>query len=225
MEVTPMHRLFFKTVHLPYASLNACTGMENTDLYFIRGILNNEAPVLGEIYRRFLPVLYGMLRRNGGTFEDAKDVFQEALVVVFHHAARPGFQLTAPFQSYLLGIGRFIWLRQLKKNARQEVTFEPEEGFNMEDDLEQKIFESEKRNLFREKFERLGADCRQLLQRFFDRESLLHIAEDMGYTADYIKKKNKVCKGKLMEMIQNDPRFGEIASHIRLPKTDTDFNE
>jgi RNA polymerase sigma factor (sigma-70 family) len=198
--------------------------MENTDMYFIRGILNNEAPVLGEIYRKFLPVLFGMLRRNGGTFEDAKDVFQEALVVVFHHAARPGFQLTSPFQSYLLGIGRFIWLRQLKKNARVEVTFEMEEGFDIEEDLEQKIFESEKRNLFREKFERLGADCRQLLQRFFDREPLLHIAEDMGYTADYVKKKNKVCKGKLMEMIQNDPRFGEITSHIRLSKTDTDFN-
>ncbi len=195
---------------MPNASLGAYIAMENTDLYFIRGILNNEAPVLSEIYRRFLPVLFGMLRRNGGTFEDAKDVFQEALVVVFHHAARPGFQLTAPFQSYLLGIGRFIWLRQLKKNARLEVTSEPEERFDIEEDLEQRIFESEKRNLYREKFKRLGADCRQLLQRFFDREPLLHIAEDMGYTADYVKKKNKVCKAKLMELIQNDPRFGEI---------------
>ena len=50
----------------------------------------------------------------------------------------------------------------------------------------------------------------EVLQRFFDREPLLHIAEDMGYTADYVKKKNKVCKAKLMELIQNDPRFGEI---------------
>ena len=208
---------------MPDASLDAHTVMENTDLYFIRGILNNEAPVLGEIYRKFLPVLFGMLRRNGGTFEDARDVFQEALVVVFHHAARPGFQLTASFQSYLLGIGRFIWLRQLKKNARMEVTSDLEEGFDIDEDLEQKIFESEKRNLFREKFDRLGPDCRQLLQRFFDREPLLHIAEDMGYTADYVKKKNKVCKAKLMELIQNDPRFGEITSHIRLSKTSPDF--
>ncbi len=208
---------------MPDASLDAYTGMENSDMYFIRGILNNEAPVLGEIYRKFLPVLFGMLRRNGGTFEDARDVFQEALVVVFHHAARPGFQLTAPFQSYLLGISRFIWLRQLKKNARMEVTSDLEEGFDIDEDLEQKIFESEKRNLFREKFDRLGPDCRQLLQRFFDREPLLHIAEDMGYTADYVKKKNKVCKAKLMELIQNDPRFGEITSHIRLSKTSPDF--
>ncbi|MBK6997935.1 MAG: sigma-70 family RNA polymerase sigma factor [Lewinellaceae bacterium] len=96
--------------------------MEHNDLHYIKGILSNDSASLETLYRKFLPPLYGMLRRNGGSFEDAKDVFQEAIVVVFHHAARPGFQLTAPFQSYLLGIGRYIWLRQLKKNARTEVT-------------------------------------------------------------------------------------------------------
>jgi DNA-directed RNA polymerase specialized sigma24 family protein len=58
-----------------------------------------------------------MLRRNGGSFEDAKDVFQEAIVVVFHHAARPGFQLTASFQSYLLGIGRYHLVAAIEKKC------------------------------------------------------------------------------------------------------------
>lgn len=189
-------------------------------MYFVRGILQHEAPVLEELYRKFLPVLFGMLRRHGATFEDAKDVFQESIVVIFHHAAREGFQLTAPFGSYLLGIGRFIWLRQLKKNGRVEVTSEPFEGFDMDADIEEQIFESERRNLFREKFAQLGPDCRHLLQRFFDREPLAGIARDMGYTDDYVKKKNKVCKQKLLELIQKDPRFREFASHIYSSKTD-----
>ncbi|MBC7774939.1 MAG: sigma-70 family RNA polymerase sigma factor [Phycisphaerae bacterium] len=193
--------------------------MENKDLTYIRAILNNDSTLLDEIYRRFLPPLFGMLRRNGGRFEDAKDVFQEAIVVVFHHAARPGFQLTAPFQSYLIGIGRFIWLRQLKKNARIEVTSDREDGFDVDADLEHQIFESEKQRLFREKFTLLGKDCQQLLQRFFDREPLNRIANDMGYTDDYVKKKNKVCKGKLMELIQKDTRYGELTSHIYSAKT------
>lgn len=188
--------------------------MEHNDLHYIKGILSNDSASLETVYRKFLPPLYGMLRRNGGSFEDAKDVFQEAIVVVFHHAARPGFQLTASFQSYLIGIGRFIWLRQLKKNARTEVTSDREEGFDLDADLEQQIFESEKQMLFREKFAHLGQDCQQLLQRFFDREPLSVIASDMGYTDDYVKKKNKVCKGKLMELIQNDVRFGELTTPL-----------
>lgn len=184
--------------------------MEHRDTNFIKGILENDSALLETLYNRFLPPLYHMLRRKGGNFEDAKDVFQEAIVVVFHHAARPGFKLTAPFQSYLLGIGRFIWLRQLKKNARTEVTSEWEEGFDIKADLEQQIFESERMALYREKFARLGQDCQKLLQRFFDREPLNTIASDMGYTEDYIKKKNKVCKTKLMELIRNDARFAEL---------------
>lgn len=200
--------------------------MEHTDLHFVRGILHNETPVLEELYRKFLPVLFGMLRRHGATYEDSRDVFQEAIVVVFNQAARDGFQLTAPFGSYLLGIGRYIWLRQLKKNARTEVTSAPLEGFDVDADIEQQIFESEKRNLYREKFAQLGPDCRQLLQRFFDRESLASIARDMGYTDDYIKKKNKVCKQKLLESIQQDPRFREFVTHTQATPTEpTDYDK
>jgi RNA polymerase sigma factor (sigma-70 family) len=196
--------------------------MEKDDLHYINGILNNNPRVLEDVYRRFLPAMYAMVRRNNGAFEDAKDVFQESLVIVFHHAARPGFELTAPFQSYLLGIGRFIWMRQLKKNARTEVTSVLEDGYDMEADLERQIFETEKQALYREKFEQLGQDCRQVLQRFFNREPLLAIAADMGFTGDYIKKKNKVCKEKLMELIRSDGRFKEIAQHIYPNKTETD---
>lgn len=193
--------------------------MEHNDLQYIKGILSNDSALLEQVYRKFLPPLYGMLRRNGGSFEDAKDVFQEAIVVVFHHAARPGFTLTAPFQAYLIGIGRYIWLRQLKKNARIEVTSEWEDGLDIDADLEQQIFESEKQGLFREKFALLGQDCQLLLQRFFDREPLSAIARDMGYTDDYIKKKNKVCKGKLMELIHNDARFEALTAPFFESKT------
>ncbi|MBL7780504.1 MAG: sigma-70 family RNA polymerase sigma factor [Saprospiraceae bacterium] len=199
--------------------------MEKDESIYIQGILHNKTQILEEIYERFFPPVYSMLRNNQASYDDARDVFQEALVVIFNHAARPGFQLTAPFQAYLMGIGRFIWLRQLKKNSRTEVTSNPEERYDIDADLELQVFELEKRNLYREKFERLGPDCKQLLQRFFDREPLQSIAADMGFTADYVKKKNKVCKDKLIEAIQKDRRFNEISTSSRSNKTDTSAYE
>lgn len=199
--------------------------MEKDESIYIQGILHNKTQILEEIYKRFFPPVYSMLRNNQASYDDARDVFQEALVVIFSHAARPGFQLTAPFQAYLMGIGRFIWLRQLKKNSRTEVTSSPEERYDIDADLELQVFELEKRNLYREKFEQLGPDCKQLLQRFFDREPLQSIATDMGFTADYVKKKNKVCKDKLIEAIQKDRRFNEISTSSRSNKTDTSAYE
>lgn len=199
--------------------------MEKDESIYIQGILRNETRMLEEIYRRFLPPLYSMLRNNHASYDDACDVFQEALVVIFHHAARPDFQLTAPFQAYLMGIGRNIWLRQLKKNSRTEVTSRTEERYDIDADLEFQVIELEKRNLYREKFEQLGPDCRQLLQRFFDREPLQSIAASMGFTSDYVKKKNKVCKDKLIESIQKDGRFHEMSTTSRSNKTDTSAYE
>lgn len=190
--------------------------MEHSEERYIQGILRNDTPVLEEVYRRYLPAVFGLVRQNsGGTLDDAKDVFQESLVVIFRHAARPDFRLTSTFQAYLLGICRFVWLRHLKKNGRTGVTSAPPEGFELDNRIEQEIFETEKRTLYREQFARLGTDCRQVLQRFFDGEPLAQIAADMGFTPDYIKKKNKVCKEKLTGLIQNDPRFREIAGKIQ----------
>ena len=186
--------------------------MEKTDLAYLQGVLSNDAPLLESIYRKFLPVVFGMVHRNCGTFEDAKDVFQEALLVVYKHAARPEFQLTSSFESYLLGIARFIWLRQLKKTSRTQVTNEVPERFDVAADIEQQVIETEKHTLYRDNLKQLGVDCQQLLQRFFNREPLNKIAGDMGYSPDYVKKKNKVCKEKLISLIQDDPRFNEIAS-------------
>ena len=50
--------------------------MEHNDLHYIKGILTNDSALLNALYRKFLPPLYGMLRRNGGSYEDAKDVFR-----------------------------------------------------------------------------------------------------------------------------------------------------
>lgn len=199
--------------------------MEKDESIYIQGILHNNTQVLEEIYKRFFPPVYSMLRNNHASYDDARDVFQDALVVIFNHAARPGFQLTAPFQAYLMGIGRYIWMRQLKKNSRTEVTSSPEERYDIDADLELQVFEMEKRNLYREKFQQLGPDCRQLLQRFFDREPLQSIAANMGFTSDYVKKKNKVCKDKLIDAIQKDGRFSEISTFSRSNKTDTSAYE
>ncbi|HLP96348.1 MAG TPA: sigma-70 family RNA polymerase sigma factor [Saprospiraceae bacterium] len=187
--------------------------MKHQDQHYIQSILTHHSGELQEIYRLFLPPLYGMVRRQGGTYEDARDVFQESLVVIFRHASRPGFQLTAPFQAYLMGIARFIWLRLQKKNARVEVTSDWQERYVVDDSLEQQAVEVEKHNLYREMFARLGVDCREVLQRYFNRERLNTIASDLGYTEDYIKKKNKVCKEKLMEFIQSDARYRELTHH------------
>ena len=177
---------------------------------FIKGILENDFQVLEKIYVEHLPTVVAMVKRNSGSMEDARDVFQEAIVVVFRKAALPDFELTTSFGGYLYSICRYIWLRQLKKKHRLEVTLEPGEVYIADGDMEALLLETEKRQLFQQKLAELGQECRKVLQLFFAGTPLKEIARQMNYTEDYIKKKNLKCKEKLVVSVRSDPRYQEL---------------
>ena len=184
--------------------------MQFSENQFVAGILENNFQVLEKIYAEHLPAVVSLVKSQKGTTEDARDVFQEAIVVIYKKASEPDFELTTAFGGYLFSVCRYIWWRQAKKKHRTEVALEHDERYTVEDNLETYLVESEKRKLFRQKLAEMGQECRQVLQLFFTGVPLKDIAREMGYTDDYIKKKSKNCKDKLAMLVKNDRRYQEL---------------
>lgn len=90
--------------------------MNNTD--YIKGLLNNDRKVLELIYANYSERVKNHIVKNGGTVDDAKDVFQEALIIIYHKAQTPDFELTSQFSTYLFGICRFIFDKKMKKKSK-----------------------------------------------------------------------------------------------------------
>lgn len=187
--------------------MSAVLDLENQ---FIKGVLENDFQVLEKIYSIYLPEVILFVKRNHGNLDDARDTFQEAIVVIFRKASAPNFELTTTFGGYLYGICRYIWLRQLKKKFRTEVTLTGNEGYTVVENVEEELVELEKRQLFRQKLAEMGEDCRHLLRLFFEGIPLKEIAQKMGYTDDYVKKKNMLCKQTLASLVRNDRRYQEL---------------
>lgn len=183
---------------------------QTQDSLLIRGILDNDFQVLERIYADYLPGIAAFVKSRRGTAEDARDVFQEAIVVVFKKASAPDFALNTAFGGYLYGVCRYIWWRQLKKKYQSEVTLDEQAGYVHAENMETLLLEAEKRKLFHEKLAALGAECREVLRLFFAGSALKEIGRQMGYTEDYVKKKNKTCKEKLAALVKNDPRYREL---------------
>jgi len=181
-----------------------------TDDTILRGILDNDFGMLQQVYARYLPDIVALVRGQGGGYEDARDVFQDAILVIFKKATEPGFALTAPFGAYLFSVCRYIWWRQRKKKHRSAVTLDEVERFAVDENLEATFAENEKKKLFQEKLAEMGRECRQVLLDFFAGTPLKDIATRMGYTEDYIKKKNKTCKERLAALVRNDQRYQEL---------------
>ena len=179
--------------------------------HFLAGLRNHDSDIIREIYGREYPKIEGWIKQRGGDRDVARDIFQEALLIINKKAGAADFSFTVTFSAYLFGTCRFLWLRrQEKKKSAPMVTFDGLERLKDEYDLESTLIEREKRLLFKEKFSELGPDCRKLLTHFFAGKPLKEIAKIMGYTDDYVKKKNSRCKKKLMQNVKEDPRYAEL---------------
>lgn len=185
--------------------------MKSND-YYIQGIAKNQLPVLNDIYADFGPTINNLVKRNSGNDDDAQDVFQEALIVIFNKVSKNDLALTAAFGTYLYSVARLIWLKKLKNKSKIEVTFSDVEEYTYVDQEEEGLDKSEKALLYHHYFKKISSECQKMLIHTFNRLTGEQIAKMMGYSIEYVKRKRYKCKSQLIDLIRNDPKFIEIKS-------------
>ncbi len=182
-----------------------------TDQEYLRGLLHGDSTVIKEIYEQFHKAIAHLVETNHGTRDDARDVFQEGLMLVYQKAGEPDFQLSSSFFSYFYGVCRFIWKNKLKKKSNQSVTLNEEMTSMLEDLSAPDVEKQEQLFLYRQKFQLLGRDCQRLLTLFLDKISMAEIMETLGYASiSYTKKRKFQCKNQLVRLIENDPKYQEL---------------
>ena len=182
------------------------------EIDYLKGIAENDLAVLQQIYKASLPEVIKHVKRNAGTIEDAKDVFQEGILVIFNKVKKKELVLTTSFHVYLFSVCKRIWLKKLSTKSNKFVSLETDNGIAYEEDYEEKFLKTQKWTLFNQKFQSLAAECRKVLQLLFNGQSGKEIAAIMGYTEAYAKRKKYKCKLSLMEAIKKDPSYKALTS-------------
>jgi len=72
-----------------------------------------------QLYRQ-LPDVMTLVRTHGGSRTEARDLFQDALVIIHEKAQDAGFLFTGSLAAYLYGICRNLWLTELRAKGRAE---------------------------------------------------------------------------------------------------------
>ncbi|MBV6442207.1 MAG: hypothetical protein EPGJADBJ_03911 [Saprospiraceae bacterium] len=183
----------------------------HTDTRYIHALLHNDRQLIEEIYTRYSARIARFVQANNGSADDARDVFQEALISISRQALRPGFVLTCPFEAYLYCVCRGKWLNELKRRQREIVTISETGGYagtEIADALaDATMLEEERDRLFRLFFEKLSAGCRQLLRLAWSGISMEEVSAQLGMSYGYARKKKHECVNQLMTQIRNSPQF------------------
>ena len=88
----------------------------------IKGFQQNDRLIINDVYLKNYPTIRNYILKNSGDEVEAKDVFQEALVIIFKKIEEESFKLTSSFNTFLFSVCRNIWLKYLRdrKYSREE---------------------------------------------------------------------------------------------------------
>ncbi|MDB5115395.1 MAG: polymerase subunit sigma-70 [Mucilaginibacter sp.] len=143
------------------------------------GISNSDQAVKRQelfisLYKKAFPVVAKYISRMGGSFDEAKDVFQDALVVYYEKAIAA--QFTINDTAYLVGTAKYLWIKRYREN-NQNI---PLDNIDISPDEEQ---ESPSNNRLMHFLEAAGKKCMDLLKGFYyDQLPLKEIADTFGYS-------------------------------------------
>ena len=185
---------------------------EINEQILLKGLVNDDSKAIETIYKENYNMVQAFILNNNGTYDDARDIFQEAMITLYEKAKSESFVLTCQIKTYVYSVCRRLWLKRLQQLGRYITADENlEETVQVEDDLEI----HEKRNAEFAIMERalgsLGEPCKSLLEAYYiQKKGMTEIAGEFGYTnADNAKNQKYKCLMRLKKLFFAQYNIGE----------------
>lgn len=168
----------------------------------LQGLAASDRKAIETIYKLYYKMVQALIVANNGTAEDAKDIFQEAMVVLYEKATDATFELNCQLKTYLYSVSRRLWLRRLQQQSRYLLSETENEFVSVEEEAEEHERRDLEFGLMEKAMSSLGEPCRSLLEAFYIRKlGMQEIAGMFGYTnADNAKNQKYKCLVRLKKI-------------------------
>lgn len=176
-----------------------------SDTEIIEGIAQGDNRYINKIYKAFYPSIAHMIVNNNGTDDEAKDIFQEAVMVLYDKITQQKFELNSKLSTFLYAVSRRLWLKQLSRKGHPRNTSDIsdfEDILHVEEDIQQHQEIENKFDQMNEAMTQLGEPCQTLLKDFYIKNlSMQDITDKFGYTnSDNAKTQKYKCLQRLKKI-------------------------
>jgi RNA polymerase sigma factor (sigma-70 family) len=169
-----------------------------TEEELLESLQSGDDRALNTIYRQHYQMVVNMVMNNGGSLQEAKDVYQEALIVFYEKIKEEDFELNCLIKTFVYSVSRRLWLKQLQRKDRFNGTLIDTDDF-VELESEDVGEKEDQYSAMNHALEGLGEPCRSILKDFYLKNSSMEeITEKFGYTnADNAKNQKYKCLKRL----------------------------
>lgn len=137
--------------------------------------IHNREEFFTRLYTNAFPPVAKYVSRRGGSFDEAKDVFHDALVIYYEKTVQGALSNNIDEMAYLVGIAKHLWLRK----------FRGDERIISMDGVEVPMMDEEEpsTNRLMNFLNKAGSKCMELLKDFYyDQLPLEEIAGTFGFS-------------------------------------------
>ncbi len=169
----------------------------------LRGLASNDKSAIEAIYRDNYGTIQSFIVKNNGYPEDARDIFQEAMIVLYNKARSESFHLSCQLKTYLYSVCRRLWLKKLVQLQRYNPANESlEEIVAVEEDLEEHQKKDADLSMMEDALKKIGEPCKGILEAYYlQKKTMPEIADLFGYTnADNAKTQKYKCLMRLKKL-------------------------
>ncbi len=181
------------------------------ELKWVEQIRQGDSGALKKLYKDNYPSIAHFVLNNSGTDTEAKDVYQESIIVFYEKIQNPAFQLNCLVKTFLYSVARRLWFKRLSEKNRYVGKITDYEDFVDFSEAEtENIHEGEERfRQMEQALEQIGEPCQTILKDFYiHKHSMQEIAEKMGYTGtDNAKTQKYKCLQRLKKLFFKDYSF------------------
>lgn len=185
---------------------------DGNEQLLLKGLANDDAKAIDTLYKTHFGMVQAFILNNNGTYDDARDIFQEAVIALYEKAKNESFVLTCQLKTYLYSICRRLWLKRLQQMGRYGMQVESlEETVPVEEDLEMHERRNTEFAIMDRALKSLGEPCKSLLEAYYlQKKDMQEIAGLFGYTnADNAKNQKYKCLMRLKKLFFAQYNIGE----------------
>ncbi|HPF90579.1 MAG TPA: sigma-70 family RNA polymerase sigma factor [Flavobacteriales bacterium] len=168
-----------------------------TTAQWAEGLRRNDPKTLSSLYTRHFPTVCNYVQQNNGSEDDARDVFQESMVVLWLSVKEGRIVPEADPGGFIFRVAKNKWLDVLRSAAHRNMKVVQSERIVdptdvVDADIEERIVR------LRGVYDKLDDKCRQVLDQFYyERKDLATIATGMGVEEESIRTIKYRCMMKL----------------------------
>jgi DNA-directed RNA polymerase specialized sigma24 family protein len=147
------------------------------------------------LYQQAFPLVAKYVRNKGGSFEEAKDIFQDALVLYYEKLVTSNVTLQYSERSYILGIAKHLWAKKNKEHNNHLALDDSLTGIAMENT------DTTASDKLLDLLQHSGRRCMELLRAFYyDKLSMTKLSKQFGFGSE---RSATVQKYKCLEKVRD----------------------